>query len=319
VRLYRRGDEGEPVRDIQARLGALGHHTTPDVSGLFGPGTEAAVQGFQTARGLPADGIVGPDTWRTLVRAGYRLGDRLLYHRVPKMHGDDIAELQRRLNALGFDAGKIDGVFGADTLRGLIDFQVNRRMAEDGIAGHEVVGELDLMARATDKPGREGVRERQWLADLPPNLIGQRVYVDAFCRTEAESASAWRAAVTLARILQDLGARPILSRSIDTAPTERVRAVRANRLGVDLVVSFALPMTDEPGVFYFASSFGSSAAGARIAKAMAARVDVPALGRSVPILKDTRPPAVVIAVEPLDEKTGGMAAQGMIDLFAFRE
>ena len=100
MRLYHRGDRGEPVRDIQGRLSALGIDLKPDRRGTFGPGTDAAVRGFQRMRGLPEDGIVGPETWRTLVGAGYDLGDRMLYRRVPMMRGDDVATLQKQLNAL---------------------------------------------------------------------------------------------------------------------------------------------------------------------------------------------------------------------------
>ena len=316
MRLYRVGDEGEPVRDIQGRLRALDHPTDPDTAGRYGSGTATAVSAFQQARGLPADGIVGPDTWRALVRAGYRLGDRMLYYRVPMMRGDDVAELQRQLNALGFDAGKVDGIFGPDSLRALLDFQANRRMAEDGIAGRGVAGELALMARATAKAGREGVREREWLARLPRTLVGQRIYVDAFCRNASEQARAWRAAMTFARIIQDLGASPTMSRSNDTTPPERVRAVRANRLGVDLVVSFAEPGSDGSFVHFFESAHSSSSAGEHMARAIADRLDVTILGRALPILKHTRSPAVVIAFSPLDEKVGGRAAQGIIDFFA---
>ena len=236
MRLYRSGDQGAPVRDIQGRLSALGF-AAGEEPGSFGPATRAAVVAFQRDQGLDPDGIVGPDTWRALVGAGFRLGDRLLYRRIPMMRGDDVAELQRRLNALGFDTGKVDGIFGADTLAGLLDFQANRRLPEDGIAGREVSTELELVARATAKPGREGVREQQWLAELPSNLVGQRIYVDAFCRTDDEARAAWEAATVFARIIQDLGAHPVMSRSIDTTPTARVRAVRANRLGVDLTIS----------------------------------------------------------------------------------
>jgi N-acetylmuramoyl-L-alanine amidase len=119
------------------------------------------------------DGIVGPETWRAIVDAGYRLGDRLIYHRVPMMRGDDVATLQAQLNSLGFDTGKVDGVFGPDTLTGLLDFQHNRQLAEDGISGRIVSDELRLMAMATQKPGRETVRERQWLASLPESIAGQ--------------------------------------------------------------------------------------------------------------------------------------------------
>ena len=316
MRLYRIGDDGEPVRDIQQRLAALGFDTGPDTAGAFEKGTEAAVVAFQRHNGLPADGIVGPDTWRALVGAGYRLGDRLLYHRVPMMRGDDVADLQRKLDALGFETGKPDGIFGPDTLVGLLDFQANRRLPEDGIAGKEVAAELDRMAMATGKPGRDRVRQQQWIASLPGTLIGQRIYVDPFCRSPQESKASWTAARIFANIIQDLGAHPMLSRSVDTAPNPRVRAVRANRLGVDFVVAFGLPDSDPPGVFYFGSAISHSAAGRSLASPIAARLGLSVAARTFPILKDTRSPAVAISTESLDDMTGGATAQGVIDLFA---
>jgi N-acetylmuramoyl-L-alanine amidase len=232
------------------------------------------------------------------------------------MRGDDVAELQRRLNALGFDTGKVDGIYGPDTLAGVLDFQANRRLPEDGIAGREVSDELLLMARATAKPGREGVRENEWLAGLPAVLVGQRIYVDSFCRTTEESVASWSAASMFARIIQDLGANPVMSRSVDTEPAARVRAVRANRLGVDLIVAFGHPGSEEPGVFYFESPHSHSPAGKMLASAVGACLNLPIAGRTVPILKDTRAPAVVVATPDLDGKVGGQAAQGVIDLFA---
>lgn len=315
MRLYRLGDEGEAVRDIQDRLTALGF-ATKDAVGHFDDSTAAAVSDFQTKRGLWVDGIVGPDTWRALVSAGYALGSRILYHRVPMMRGDDVADLQRRLNALGFDAGNVDGIFGPDTLRGLLGFQSNRGIAEDGLAGAEVVEELRLMARATSKPGREVVRDHQWLDSLPPTIAGQRVYIDPFCRDHAEANATWGPSVLLSIIIQDLGASVLLSRSVDTTPPERVRALRANRLGVDVVVSLCLAKSGEAGVHYFASSLSSSSAGEALATRIARKLDTAISGRSIPILKNTRSPAVVVAVDEIDERAVGAIAQGLIDLYA---
>src|SRR5437899_12737622 len=114
MRTIRSGDHGDDVADVQHRLVATGQ--TVDVSelgGRYGPATEAAVRAFQQRRGLLVDGIVGLETWDELVEAGFALGDRTLYLRNPYFRGDDVRALQRRMNALGFDAGREDGILGA--------------------------------------------------------------------------------------------------------------------------------------------------------------------------------------------------------------
>ena len=60
------GSTGQLVRNAQGLL--LAHGNDPKgIDGQFGPNTKAATQAFQTAEGLTADGIVGPQTWTALV------------------------------------------------------------------------------------------------------------------------------------------------------------------------------------------------------------------------------------------------------------
>jgi len=316
MRLYRLHSSGEAVRDIQSRLADLGYDIGDDDAGEFGVATEDAVRGFQKERGLDADGIVGPGTWRDLVNAGYRLGDRLLYHRRPMIRGDDVFELQNNLNALGFDAGKADGIFGPDTLRALLDFQRNRNMAEDGICGTVVAGELELVRRATTKEGRREVAERRWLSELPASVAGLRVMLDPGTQTEAESAAAWRAAAAAASALKDKGAVVVFSRSQDTTPEPSLRAARINRQGVDVVLSFGHAAADGNGCFFFGTERSASEAGRRIASEIGKALDYPVAGRSYPILRETRSPAVVINSDQLGEGTGIAAAAGFLTLVA---
>lgn len=315
MRLYHLGDEGEPVRDIQDRLSALGY-SSADGAGSFGDATLAAVEAFQSDRGLTVDGLVGPDTWRTLIEAGFSLGSRLLYRRSPMMRGDDVAELQRSLNSIGFDAGKVDGIFGPDTLRAVLDFQANRRLPEDGLVGPGVVEDLRLMTFATQKAGRETVRERQWLAALPVHLAGQRIYVDAYCRTDDEAAACWNAAVSFGLTIQNMGGHPIYSRTADTRPDEVVRAQRANRLGADFVVSFAQPPDGQELVLFFQSKHSHSAAGEKLAAAIADVLGLHTSGRSIPMLKDSRPPAIVVCKNAIEPGVGTTVAKGLADLLA---
>ena len=54
------------VRALQLRLRRLGYRPGP-IDGLFGPLTQASVERFQKARGLVADGVVGPRTGARLL------------------------------------------------------------------------------------------------------------------------------------------------------------------------------------------------------------------------------------------------------------
>jgi peptidoglycan hydrolase-like protein with peptidoglycan-binding domain len=56
---------GDAVKIVQNVLKMNGFYKG-SVDGIFGPITEAAVKKFQTAKGLSADGIVGPKTWYAL-------------------------------------------------------------------------------------------------------------------------------------------------------------------------------------------------------------------------------------------------------------
>lgn len=63
--MLRKGDQGQDVRTLQAKLNDAIRADLP-IDGGFGPRTEAAVKNFQAAKGLLADGMVGPKTWVAL-------------------------------------------------------------------------------------------------------------------------------------------------------------------------------------------------------------------------------------------------------------
>lgn len=59
----RRGAQGGITKLIQEKLTVLGI-PCGNIDGIFGPNTEKGVRSFQSMRGIPVDGIVGPQTWR---------------------------------------------------------------------------------------------------------------------------------------------------------------------------------------------------------------------------------------------------------------
>ncbi len=302
------------MRDIQDRLAALGFNPDEDARGEFGQPTTGAVRSFQEDRGLDPDGIVGPETWRALYEAGYRLGDRLLYLRRPMLRGEDVAELQSRFNSLGFDAGKVDSIFGPDTQRAVYEFQANRGLAEDGVAGPEVTTELRLVTRGPIRAGRETIRELEWLRTASGTIVGTRAFFDAAARNPDEARLAWASANAAALEFQEQGGLPLVSHGVDEMLPERVRAGRANRGAADLIVSFQ--QADDDRVFFFASSRSRSEVGERLARSVANEIGGEVEGRATAMLRETRSPAIVIARCDLGEVLGRRAVAGIASFFA---
>lgn len=56
--------------------------------------------------------------------------------------GEEVRELQQRLNASGYSCGKVDGIFGQKTLEAVTAFQADRGLAVDGIVGAKTWNEL---------------------------------------------------------------------------------------------------------------------------------------------------------------------------------
>ena len=55
---------------------------------------------------------------------------------------EDVKTLQAQLNALGYDCGTVDGIFGAKTYNAVVKFQTARALAVDGIVGVNTWGAL---------------------------------------------------------------------------------------------------------------------------------------------------------------------------------
>jgi N-acetylmuramoyl-L-alanine amidase len=304
------GDTGGAVLDVQARLESLGYPIARAERGHFGPHTESAVKVFQIRRGLSPDGIVGAQTWRELVEAGWTLGGRTLYLRRPPMRGDDVRELQRRLNALGFDAGKDDGIFELSTQEAIEEFQRNIGLPADGIAGHETFEALDRLRRRIGPGSKAEVRERI-ARELTVGLIGRVIYLDpahggldtgiVTAPGVPEAYVVYRVAEAAAQRLEQLGGFPILSRAFQHGPAIDQRCLMANGADADLAVSFHLACRPEPGptVAFWSVERTHSSTGRELAESIGealrprlGRAQI--LGRNLPFLRQTAMPAVAL-------------------------
>lgn len=184
------GDRGDAVADVQRRLSALGYSVGPSgVDGVFAEETKKAVQTFQAGRSLADTGIVDEKTWRSLVEATVKLGDRLLYLRSPFFHGDDVRELQERLNTLGFNCGAVDGVFGRMTERAVRDFQTNTGLPADGIVGEATLTAMGKLRNITESKSATSLPRRRPKPFSSAAVFRHRT-VEIVCGSEGQEAAA---------------------------------------------------------------------------------------------------------------------------------
>ena len=158
------------------------------------------------------------------------MGDRFLYRRTPMLRGDDVAELQQRLCTLGFDTGRVDGIFGDATVRALAEFQRNAGLPVDGIVGGATLQELMRLESRHHEPELvSAVRARAALRDAPPTLRGRHVAV-------GESGGLGSVTGALRRRLSWGGIRVTELHH----PDDAVQAKEANELEVDVFVGLRL-------------------------------------------------------------------------------
>jgi peptidoglycan hydrolase-like protein with peptidoglycan-binding domain len=121
------GSTGDAVKAAQCLLTAAGNAASP--SGTFDTATVNATTAFQTARSLPANGIVDYHTWTALLSRGDK----------PTLRngstGAAVRRLQRSLTAALRRTVGIDGQFGAQTEQAVRDYQSTRSLGVDGIVG----------------------------------------------------------------------------------------------------------------------------------------------------------------------------------------
>ncbi|MDD6049861.1 MAG: peptidoglycan-binding protein [Clostridiales bacterium] len=161
-RTLRYGYTGEDVRLLQNRLIELGY-LSGKADGTFGSTTLTAVKAFQKNNGLTQDGVAGTQTYKKLfsasaVEATPVPGDS---SDIPTRtltigdSGDDVKSVQRRLKALLYLNGTVDGQYGATTAAAMKAFQQMNQLTASGD------GNLATYARlySDDAINAQGVRD----------------------------------------------------------------------------------------------------------------------------------------------------------------
>ena len=133
----RSGDRGNFVYLLQFILNQYGYNLSVD--GIFGSRTLNAVRDFQQNNSLNVDGLVGTNTWRTLLTLPpyplLREGSRGAY----------VKFLQQLLESNLYPVGNIDSIFGSRTLNAVRSFQEANNLTVDGLVGNNTWAALTTL------------------------------------------------------------------------------------------------------------------------------------------------------------------------------
>ena len=274
--LLRKGSVGPEVVAVRDRLYATGDLRGTSVAPeTFDEEVERAVRSFQQRRGLLVDGVVGPQTYRTLDGARWLLGDRILMHTPGHLTmGDDVTALQERLLGLGFSSGRVDGIFGPLTDGAVRELQRGVGLRPDGVVGPKTLRALTQLSRSVRGGAPQGLREAEAVRAAGPSLHGRVIVLDpggtsAAPGDDGQGLTEGEVTLDLARRIEGRlaagGVQVVLTRGVHGDPAPSERAQLANALGADVLLSLhceslpGSPQASGVATFFYGVPDGGSA------------------------------------------------------------
>lgn len=132
------GSTGDNVKILQEKLKLLNLYN-PVITGSFGKATELGVKEFQKRYGLKETGIVDTNTWNLL----FEKTENTRFYRItyPNLSygssGNDVSELQKKLNVLLYYTKAITGKYDKETELAVKRFQYNNGLTATGTTTNE--------------------------------------------------------------------------------------------------------------------------------------------------------------------------------------
>ena len=220
------------------------------------------IRSFQQERGLHVTGELNDQTKRALEESRWKLGDRSLnLQPSPMMRGDDVAALQARLTEMGFNAGRVDGIFGERTESAVKEFQKSVGIKVDGKCGPATIIALIRLTKIVSGGAPAQMRESAKQRNRGPALANKVIVLDpAFGSDEAEIV--YDIAQRLEGRLLALGASVFLTRGPKNVLTENEIISFSNKNSADLVISLHTDKHTNPDAHGVSTYFyGSDAHG----------------------------------------------------------
>jgi len=216
------------------------------------------IRSFQQERGLHVTGELNESTERALEESRWKLGDRSLYlQNTQAMRGDDIAALQSRLTEMGFNCGRVDGIFGELTEGAVKEFQKSVGAKVDGKCGPATIIALLRLTKIVSGGAPAALRESANQKNRGPALANKVIVLDPSSE-EHEGEIVYDIAQRIEGRLLALGASVFLTRGTQNNPSESERISFTNQSNADLLISLHVDHYRNPAARGVATFFYGS-------------------------------------------------------------
>jgi predicted chitinase len=193
------GERGQHVAHLQRVLRAAGFDPQ-HVNGRFDERTGGALAAFQRRAGLAATGTLDTASWRALrksmtVASGPASPAQALHER-----SNAVRASEKLLRKLGFEPGKVDGLFDGRTAAAVRAFERSQGLETDGVIGANQLARMKKLSK--------GVTLGQLHAIMPSLPMSKaRAYLPLLNRAMAEAAinTKSRKAMFLAQLAHESG------------------------------------------------------------------------------------------------------------------
>lgn len=145
----REGDRGGAVKNVQKHLKAAGFDPQ-HANGVFDERTRGALEHFQRKAGLDVTGRVDARTWKTLKKSFILSKKPASPAQALHERSGAVKASEKLLKKLGFNPGRLDGLFDRNTQHAVKAFEKKHKLKRDGQIS---AGELAKMKKLAKRRG----------------------------------------------------------------------------------------------------------------------------------------------------------------------
>ena len=143
---FTEGASGAHVTNLQKHLKAAGFDPQHG-GGRFDERTTGALKAFQRKSKLPVTGVVNARTWKALQKSYILTHSKAAPAQALNERSGAVKASEKLLKQLGFNTGKVDGLFDRRTLKAVRAYERQQHSKVDGVIGTRQLAKMKSLTR----------------------------------------------------------------------------------------------------------------------------------------------------------------------------